>query len=89
MKYLNRGKAPDAFGVTAEHIYKEGRDVNNIVKFLMKIVILNKGVPSDMKLGVLKSIFKTNGSSKDSQNYMGTRLAFKKAKNHRMAFYSC
>ena len=69
VKSLNRKKAPDAFGVTAEHISYVGRDVINSVKFLINSVLFNKEVPSDMKLGVLNPIFKNKGSSKDSQNY--------------------
>ena len=74
VKSLNRGKAPDAFGVTAEHIYYGGRDVINSVKFLINSVLFNKEVPSDMKLGVLNPIFKNKGSSKDSQNYRGITI---------------
>ena len=39
VKSLNRGKATDAFGVTAEHIYYGGRDVINSGKFLINSVL--------------------------------------------------
>ena len=67
VKCLSQGKAPDAFGVTAEHIYYGRRDVVNSVKFLINSVLFNKEVPSDMKLGVLNPILKNKGSSKDSK----------------------
>ena len=70
VKSLNRGKAPDEFGITAEHI-SGGRDVINTssVKFLINRVLFNKEVLSDMI-----PIFKNKGSSKDSQNYRGITI---------------
>ena len=70
VKSLNRGKAPDEFGITAEHI-SGGRDVINTssVKFLINSVLFNKEVLSDMI-----PIFKNKGSSKDSQNYRGITI---------------
>ena len=70
VKSLNRGKAPDEFEITAEHI-SGGRDVINTssVKFLIKSVLFNKEVLSDMI-----PIFKNKGSSKDSQNYRGITI---------------
>ena len=74
VKSLIQGKAPDAFGVTAEHIYYGGRDVINSVKFLINSVLSNKVVPSDMKLGVLNPIFKNKGSSKDLETILKARI---------------
>lgn len=71
---LNRGKAPDAYGVTAEHIYYGGREVKNCVKTLINTILFNKQVPSAMKLGILNPIFKNKGNSNKSQNYRGITI---------------
>ena len=71
MVSLNRGKAPDAYGVTAEQIYNEGPVVMNCVKNLINNIPFNKEVPTAMKLGILNPIFKNKGSRKESQNCRG------------------
>ena len=71
---LNRGKCPDAYSVTAEHIYYGGPEVMNCVKMLISIILFNKEVPSSMKLDILNPIFKNKGSSKESQNYRGITI---------------
>ena len=71
MVSLNRGKAPDAYGVTAEQIYNEGPVVMNCVKKLINNIPFNKEVPTAMKLGILNPIFKNKGSRKESQNCTG------------------
>ena len=63
---LNRGKAPDAYGVTAEHIYYGGQKVMNCVKMLINNILFNKEVPSSLELGILNPIFKNKGTSKES-----------------------
>ena len=39
---LNRGKAPDVYGVTAEHIYYGGPAVMNCVQTLINNILFNK-----------------------------------------------
>ena len=74
VKSLYQGKAPDTFGVTAEHIYYGGQDVIKSVKFLINSVLFNKEVPSDMKLGVFNPIFKNKGSSRDLETILKARI---------------
>ena len=71
---LNRGKAPDAFGDTAQHIYCGGPEVMNCVKMLINNILFDKEVPSSMKLGILNPIFKNKANSKESQNCRGITI---------------
>ena len=58
VKSLNRGKAADGYGVTAEHVYHGGQDLLNIVVSLINNVLLAKDVPSSLKLGILNPILR-------------------------------
>ena len=69
VKSLNRGKAPDIYGVAAEHVYFGGQTILDIIKTLINYVLLNHEVPVNMILGVLNPIFKNKGSCRESQNY--------------------
>ena len=71
---LNRGKAPDVYGVTAEHVYYGGPAVTNCVQTLINNILFNKEIPSSMKLGILNPIFKNKGNCKESQNYRGITI---------------
>ena len=71
---LKRGKAPDVYGVTAEHIYYGGPAVMNCVQTLINNILFNKEIPSSMKLGILHPIFKNKGNCKESQNYRGITI---------------
>ena len=71
---LNRGKAPDVYGVTAEHIYYGGPAIMNCVQTLINNILFNKEIPSSMKLGILHPIFKNKGNCKESQNYRGITI---------------
>lgn len=71
---LNRGKAPDGYGVSAEHIIHGEQDVLDIIKLLLNQILLVKDVPASMKLGILNPIFKNKGSRKDSKNYRGITI---------------
>ena len=44
-KSLNRGKAADVHGVTAEHIYYGGQELLSVVKTLINNILLAKDVP--------------------------------------------
>ena len=71
---LNRGKAPDVYGVTAEHVYYGRPAVTNCVQTLINNILFNKEIPSSMKLGILNPIFKNKGNCKESQNYRGITI---------------
>ena len=73
-KSLNRGKAADVYGVTAEHIYYGGQELLSVVKTLINNILLAKDVPPAMKLGILNPIYKNKGNAKESQNYRGITI---------------
>ena len=71
IKQLNTGKAPDIYGVTAEHILYAG---NTIVYMLVDVMnaIFNLGqVPDILKHGTITPIFKKKGSKNEAKNYRG------------------
>ena len=50
---LNSEKAPDVYGVSAEHIYYGGPAGMNCVQTLINNIPFNTEIPSSMKLGIL------------------------------------
>ncbi|MCG7875776.1 MAG: reverse transcriptase domain-containing protein [Candidatus Thiodiazotropha endolucinida] len=71
---LNRGKAPDTYGVTAEHVYYGGQPIYDVIKALVNNVLLYSEVPDSLKLGILNPIYKNKGNCKESQNYRGITI---------------
>ena len=65
LKSLNRGKAPDVYGMDAEHLVFGGKNQMDILKLLMNRILLDKSVPTSLKLGILNPIFKNKGNYKD------------------------
>ena len=74
VKSLNRGKAPDVYGVAVEHVYYGGQEMLDIIKKLINDILLNHEVPISMKLGILNPIYKNKGSCRESQNYRGITI---------------
>lgn len=74
VKSLNRGKAPDIYGIAAEHVYYGGQQILNSIKTLINDILLSHEVPINMKLGILNPIFKNKGSCRESQNYRGITI---------------
>ncbi|MCG8046395.1 MAG: reverse transcriptase domain-containing protein, partial [Candidatus Thiodiazotropha endolucinida] len=73
-KSLNRGKAADVYGVTAEHIYHGGPILLNTVKSLTNTILVSNTVPASLKLGILNPVYKNKGNIKDSQYYRGITI---------------
>lgn len=71
---LNRGKAPDIYGVSAEHVYYGGQQVLSTIHTLINDILLNHEVPVNLKLGILNPIFKNKGNCRESQNYRGITI---------------
>ncbi|MEW8548514.1 MAG: reverse transcriptase domain-containing protein, partial [Candidatus Thiodiazotropha sp.] len=71
---LNRGKAADFYGLTAEHFLHGGEAVlgvvTNIVNWLYKFGQLT----DSMKIGVLTPVFKKKGLSTEAKNYRGITI---------------
>ncbi|MEW8547615.1 MAG: reverse transcriptase family protein, partial [Candidatus Thiodiazotropha sp.] len=68
---LNRGKAADIMGLTAEHLlFSEDSALDTLLVILNEI--LQKGSITDsMKIGLLTPVYKKKGSKMDSKNYRG------------------
>ena len=49
---LNRWKAPDVYGVTAEHLIYGGQNTLDIVKVLMNCILFERNAPVSLKLGI-------------------------------------
>ena len=62
---LNRDKATDVYGVTAEHVYYGGQELLNFVNILLNNTVLARNVPPALKLGILNPIFRKKEISKN------------------------
>ncbi|MEW8548126.1 MAG: reverse transcriptase family protein, partial [Candidatus Thiodiazotropha sp.] len=71
VKSLNKGKAADIFGITAEHLLHATDELIPVLVVLMNSIFSNGTVPDCMKLGVLTPVYKKKGSSQDAKNYRG------------------
>ncbi len=68
---LNNNKAPDIFGITAEHLKYGGEMLVNCITRLLNIYSSSEHVPQLIKLGILTPIFKKKGKKQDAKNYRG------------------
>ena len=64
---LNRNKAADFYGITAENIVYGG---DNIVAYIQGVLQL-RHIPDILKIGILFPVFKNKGDCKNAKNYRG------------------
>ena len=71
IKELNRGKAAEALGITAEHfVYAEDSIIDSLCLLLNKLFETGE-VTDTMKIGLVTPFFKKIGRNTDSKNYRG------------------
>ena len=71
IKELNKGKAADAMGITAEHfVYAEDSVIDCLCLILNKLFESGQVIDS-MRIGLITPVFKKKGSNIDSKNYRG------------------
>ena len=71
IKEMNRGKAPDILGISAEHIQYGGKSVAKYILATFREMIRTKIVPEEIKEGLLTPILKKNKPAMDPTNYRG------------------
>ncbi|KAK3103658.1 hypothetical protein FSP39_020819 [Pinctada imbricata] len=71
VKKLNKGKAPDAYGITAEHIIYAGETVLEFLCTIFNAIFKLQTVLNVLKLGTLSPIFKKKGQKSNAKNYRG------------------
>lgn len=71
VKSLNTGKAPDAFGLMAEHLIKLGVGATEHMLVLLNCALQLRKAPTCMKLGVLTPIYKKKKEKNLPSNYRG------------------
>lgn len=71
---LNRNKAPDCHGLTAENLLYGGQI---IVKYLQQLIDRSYElcfIPNSLKVGTLTPIYKNKGDKKEAKNYRGITI---------------
>ena len=71
IKNLNRGKAADVMGVTAEHLVLAEDTILVDLCLLINKIFEAGHVTDSMKLGLVTPVFKKKGSNTHSKNYKG------------------
>ena len=71
VKSLNRGKAADFFGVTAEHFVHGGKALIDATTETVNSLFRFGKVTEALKIGALTPVFKKKGSSTEASNYRG------------------
>ena len=68
---LNTGKAPDVYGITAEHFLNGGEATIQATAEIVNAMFQFGIVTDALKVGALTPVFKKKGSSTDAKNYRG------------------
>ncbi|MCG7868271.1 MAG: reverse transcriptase family protein, partial [Candidatus Thiodiazotropha taylori] len=71
---LNRGKAADFYGVTAEHFLYGGDELLQITTEILNSLYSFGQLTDSMKTGVLTPVFKKKGSVNEAKNYRGITI---------------
>ena len=71
IKSLNTGKAPDFYGVTAEHLLNGGEAAVKAATNLVNSMFQLGKVTEALKVGALTPVFKKKGSCTEAKNYRG------------------
>ena len=71
IKEMNRGKAPDILGISAEHIQYGGQPVAKYILATFREMIRTKIVPDEIKEGLLTPMLKKNKNAIDPTSYRG------------------
>jgi len=78
IKSLNRNKAADYFGVTAENVIYGGKALCNYLRQLLDISFKTCYIPDILKIGTLFPVFKNKGdkteANKLQRNYCQSNL---------------
>ena len=71
VKSLNTNKAPDIYGLTAEHIIHGGDTLISTITEVINNICKTATIPDALKHGILTPIFKNKGLPNDAKNYRG------------------
>ncbi|MEW8547754.1 MAG: reverse transcriptase family protein, partial [Candidatus Thiodiazotropha sp.] len=71
---LNRGKAADIYGITAEHFLHGGPELLQITTDIINSIYRQGAITDCMKIGVLTPVYKKKGSHIEAKNYRGITI---------------
>ena len=71
MDVLNKGKSPDIFGITIEHLLNADEVILEFLLHIYNTMLNNGEVPNAIKKGLLSPVFKKKGSKKLANYYRG------------------
>lgn len=74
IKEMNRGKAPDILGISAERIQYGGTSVAKYILATFRETIRTNIVPEEIKEGLLTSILKKNKPAMDPTSFRGITI---------------
>ncbi|CAC5412456.1 unnamed protein product [Mytilus coruscus] len=71
IKSINKGKSPDIYGITVEHILHAGTNLEWLLLNLVNVIFKEGKVPDILKEGLLTPVFKNKGEKNIATNYRG------------------
>jgi hypothetical protein len=71
MDVLNKGKSPDIFGITIEHLFNADEVILDFLPNIYNTMLNNGEVPNVIKKGLLSPVIKKKGSKKLANYYRG------------------
>jgi hypothetical protein len=66
---LKDNKAPDEYGISAEHLKLAADTVAPIIQTLIEKIVADGSIPEQLKNGIITPVYKNKGSSKMADNY--------------------
>lgn len=71
MKYINKGKSRDIYGLSIEHFLNTSESFISFLTEIIKQVFKQQKIPDVLKHGFITPVYKKKGSSADACNYRG------------------
>jgi hypothetical protein len=71
MDVLNKGKSPDIFDITIEHLFNADEVILDFLLHIYNTMLNNGEVPNVIKKGLLSPVIKKKGSKKLANYYRG------------------
>ena len=68
IKSINKGKSPDIYDITIEHIVHAGNELNEHLLNLINVIFQHGTVPDRLKAGLLTPVFKNKGDKNIATN---------------------
>lgn len=72
---LNKGKSPDIYGMTAEHLVHAGSHITRLICDIMNAISTKGCIPDKLNIGTFTPVYKKIGDKNNSRHYRGFTIS--------------